>query len=334
INSQNVLAVVEKIRTEMSPIDKIGGSPSFRLDPANEALLWRILQNFGPFIQHKRPELGYYLTSLFEARQVYTANLETDGSSGGSSGNKIPERRGEASAARKAEEVQDSGDPLGFQYIEEIQTNSPLGKELHSLARPRPPLTKLIPGLTRELESKFERGARVQRWPNGQMMLADPPSGSDSVVIRPATPIEVKAYLGWKEKRGFVRIPSVHGLKAWKALEAKAKDLGVVLYEGADMTQGPLQGTALRDFVAKNGGQIAQLQELFDLLPASYFGAGRIKRIFLKSPRQDDAHFSAYDATTGSLYLYSGAFAGSKRNMAAIFLHETGHANAARYRLN
>ncbi|HKX13349.1 MAG TPA: hypothetical protein VJP40_09365, partial [bacterium] len=78
----------------------------------------------------------------------------------------------------------------------------------------------------------------------------------------------------------------------------------------------------------------AHLQELFDLLPASYFGAGRIKRIFLKSPRQEDAHFSAYDAATGSLYLYSGAFSGSRRNMTALFLHETGHGNAARYRAN
>ncbi|HKY62802.1 MAG TPA: hypothetical protein VJR29_05215 [bacterium] len=333
INSQNVLTVVEKIRAETTQIGKIGGFKSFRLDPANETLLWRILQNFGPYIQHMRPELGSYLSSLFEARQVYKANLETEGSTGGSGENKVPERRGETAAARKTG-VPDAGDPLGFHYVEEIPTHSPLGKELHSLAHPRPPLSKLVPGLTRELEAKFERGARVQRWPNGQMMLADPPSGSDSVVIRPATPTEVKAYLAWKEKRGFVRIPSVQGLKAWKALEARAKELGVLLYEGADPTQGPLQGAALREFVAKNGGQIAQLQELFDFLPASYFGAGRIKRIFLKSPRQDDAHFSAYDAATGSLYLYSGAFAGSKRNMAAIFLHETGHGNAARYRLN
>lgn len=331
ITPDNVLDVVEAIRTGAPELDKIGGFSAFRLNPADESVLWRILQNYGPYIQHKRPELGAYLHALFEVRQVYGVNLESGEPASEPGKGRIPERRGEASAAKQSE---DATDPVGFKYAEEIQTNTRLGQELHSIARPKPSLTKVIPGLTKELEMKFERGARVQRWPNGRNMLVEPSSGSDTVVVNPATPAESSAYVQWKERRGFVRVPPTEGVKAWKALDARAKELGIKLYEGSDATEAPLRGKALEEFVRKNGGQIGQLKELLDLLPASFYGEGRIKRIFLKSPRQEDAHFSAFDAANGSLYLYSGAFNGSRRNMAALFLHEAGHSNAVRYRMS
>jgi ppGpp synthetase/RelA/SpoT-type nucleotidyltranferase/serine/threonine protein phosphatase PrpC len=331
VNPRNVLAVVEAIRTTTPQLDKIGGFSAFRLAPANEQLLFRILQNYGPYIQHKRPELGAYLHALFEVRSVYAADMEGGTPSGEPGTGKIPERR-DGAAAKKADS---SGDPLGFRYVEEISTNGLLGRELYTLAHPKPSLNKVIPGLTREMEMQFERGAQVRKWPTtGQFMIAETPSGSDTQVIRPATPVEVEAYRQWKDRRGFAPIPQAQARQAWKALEARAKALGIILYEGADLTRGPLRGEALEKFVRENGGQIAQVKELLDLLPASFFASGKLKRIFFKSPRQEDAHFSAYDAANGSLYLYAGAFNGSRRNLAGLFLHEAGHANAVRYRSN
>ncbi|HKX13117.1 MAG TPA: hypothetical protein VJP40_08195, partial [bacterium] len=51
----------------------------------------------------------------------------------------------------------------------------------------------------------------------------------------------------------------------------------------------------------------------------------------LNVPRQGPGLLSSYDPNTGTAYLYSGSFDGSRHYLSALFFHELGHSTAERY---
>ncbi|MFO1463098.1 MAG: hypothetical protein U1F66_04930 [bacterium] len=329
INPGNLMKVIATIRARSTPLERIGDFMPFLPSEEGRRILAKIMDNYAGLVSDANPKLGSYLEAMFKPGEAYAAALDFKEAPEGQG--KLPERR-ENSQRVAALAPTRLGEPTGA-YVEEIPATSLVGKELKGLARPRPSFVSEVPGLTPELEKTFDRGGRVEKWPSG-MMLVEAPSGAETRVVRPASPSLVVAYLRWYQRQGFARADAVQAETAWRELQGRARELGVQLVLGEDVAQGKPEGKPLQDFLEENSGQVVFLNRLLQLLPASMLGSGRLNRIHLRAPRQGDAHFGAYDAADGSLYLYSGGFQGSRRNLAALFLHELGHPNAERYHTN
>lgn len=328
LRADNVMQVISTIRSRSTSMERIGDFIPFNPDAGDRSILRRIMDNYGATVHAVNPKLGMYLQEMFRPHEAYLASLDTGGAGGkGGKGGKLPGRRAVPVAPARAAAT--LGEPTGA-YVEKIPLGGS-GADLKSLGAPRPTYVGEIPGMTPELATTFDRGGRIEQWPTGRM-LVEPSSGADTRVVRPASPAEILAYLRWSQRQGFTRVESAQAAEAWKKLEGRAKELGVALYLGGEAATGRPEGKALEVFLEENGGQVVFLNALLQKLPASLIAGGGLKRIFLKSPRQENAHFGAYDAADGSLYLYSGSFQGSRRNLAALFLHEIGHPTAERYR--
>ncbi|MCC6274003.1 MAG: hypothetical protein IT572_11115, partial [Deltaproteobacteria bacterium] len=327
LRADNVMQVISTIRSRSTSMERIGDFIPFNPESGDRSVLRRIMDNYGATVHAVNPKLGMYLQEMFRPHEAYLASL--DAKERGGNGGKLPGRRAVQVAPVSAREIAALGEPTGA-YVEKIPLGGS-GADLKSLGASRPTYVGEIPGMTPELAKTFDRGGRIEQWPTGRM-LVEPSSGADTRVVRPASPAEILAYLRWSQRQGFTRIEAAHAVEAWKKLEGRAKELGVALYLGGEAATGRPEGKALEAFLQENGGQVVFLNALLQKLPASLMAGGGLKRIFLKSPRQEDAHFGAYDAADGSLYLYSGSFHGSRRNLAALFLHEIGHPTAERYR--
>jgi len=327
INPGNLMKIIAAIRARSTPLEKIGDFMPFLPNEEDRRVLTKIMGNYSLFVHQANPKLGAYLEAMFKPGEAYAAALELKDPEDGE--DKLPERRPESAAALVAVPTPRLGDPTGA-YVEEISTQGPLGKELKSLARPRPTFVSEVPGLTPALEKIFDRGGRVEKWPSG-MMLVESPSGAETRIARPASPTEIVSYLRWYQRQGFANADGSQTVLAWKQLEKRAQEMKIQLVLGEDVAEGKPEGERLERFLKDNSGQVVFLNSLLQLLPASALGGGHLNRIHLKTPRQENAHFGAYDASDGSLYLYSGGFEGSRRNLAALFLHELGHPNALRY---
>ncbi len=326
LRADNVMQVLSTIRSRSTPMERIGDFIPFNPESGDKSVLRRIMDNYGATVHAVNPKLGMYLQEMFRPHVAYLASL--DAKDRGGNGGKLPGRRA-LEATPPARDVAALGEPTGA-YVEKIPLGGS-GADLKSLGAPRPTYLGEIPGMTPELAATFDRGGRIEQWPTGRM-LVEPSSGADTRVVRPASPAEILAYLRWSQRQGFTRVDSAQAAEAWKKLEGRAQELGVALYLGGEAATGRPEGKALEAFLQENGGQVVFLNALLQKLPASLIAGGGLKKIFLKSPRQEDAHFGAYDAADGSLYLYSGSFQGSRRNLAALFLHEIGHPTAERYR--
>lgn len=328
LRPDNVMQVISDIRSRSTSMERMGDFIPFRPDMYDRQVLKLIMDNYGSIVHAANPRLGLYLAEMCRPKEAYIAPLDNNGESG--NGGKLPKRQASMADVAAGKRPEYSGEPTGA-YVENIPMGG-MGMDLKSLAGPRPSYVSQIPGLTAKLEKIFDRGGRVEDWPQGKM-LVEAPSGAETRLVRPATPAEAMAYLRWSQHQGFRPVAIPHAQAAWGQLNSRAKELGISIFLGEDAATGALEGKKLETFLQENSGQVAYLNALLQRLPASLILAGGMRRLFLRSPRQENAFFGAYDAADASLYLYSGAFQGSRRNLAALFLHEIGHPSAERYRL-
>ena len=210
---------------------------------------------------------------------------------------------------------------------QEMDPSFGIGADLYSFNQSLLDHQQDIPHLTKGMEESFEAGGMVYPF-NGNFMMMDFPSGAYTLNGVPVEKEAFQAYQAWKAKRAFPQVDLSTSRPAWSELQRRANSLGLniplVGGFGEKGTLNPDDGT-----LEIMGGQIVFLNELMKILPDSLFRAGDLKNVYLNTPRHGPGLFSSYDQ--GSVYLYNGAFNGSRRNMAGLFLHEIGHSLNGKY---
>ncbi len=189
-----------------------------------------------------------------------------------------------------------------------------------------------VPGLTRELESLFREGVTIQptiAYQPGETLVKRDRfikivrlSGADTIISLPAKAEEYRVYQAWRAKLGFGESDGQGGGR--KALQELGGKLGIQFAE-----------RMLADQQAEYIAQILQT------LPPTFFSAQSpeghryLRSIRLGSGRvgiRGAAMDSAFKGDT--VYLYSGALEGPRRNLMGLLLHELGHSTANRYALS
>jgi len=187
------------------------------------------------------------------------------------------------------------------------------------------PGVQMTPALRKELkraESVFERGGEVSVL-KGKPILIDLVSGAHTVQSHRASPEVAQFYEIWKGERSFPKADPVAAKQAWGELQARAKSLGIAIEYG--------DSYMVKDKQEVSHEAIVYLNELMKMLPDSMLANMHLKKIALNVARKGPGLLSSYDEQTGTAFIYSGAFSGTRQNMAGLFFHELGHSTAERY---
>ncbi|HEX5033817.1 MAG TPA: hypothetical protein VFW62_05000, partial [bacterium] len=190
------------------------------------------------------------------------------------------------------------------------------------------PGVNMTPALRAELkkaEAMFEHGGGMSEL-RGKHIIIERVSGADTIQSHRASAEVAEFYKIWKAERGFTAVDSATANQAWGELQGRAKSLGIQITFGQQY-----HDSSLEKKLEAHGSVIVYLNELMKLLPDSMLANPHMKHIVLNVPRQGPGLLSSYDSATGTAYLYSGSFDGSRKYLSALFFHELGHSTSERY---
>jgi hypothetical protein len=220
----------------------------------------------------------------------------------------------------------------------ELSPKDGIGQDLIALMGERPSLvgSRPFPGLdarrAAELESHFEEGSVIYDIPKKGLVLVKLESGATTIGdLTKVTPTEEKFYQFWKQERGFSSVDPKAAESAWKSIQERAQRLRLTVRFGKNHYFDPMGPTGGAQKVFENfGGQIVFLDQLFQILPDAFLKTAKLEAIRLNTDRVGAGKLSSYEHSR--VHIFEGAFLGSRRNLAALLLHELGHATAVRYR--
>lgn len=203
-------------------------------------------------------------------------------------------------------------------------------QDLVAFHQDRASIAEQIPHLTPELESGFERGARIIQTGDRYYLV-----GADQSATRPIGQAELEAYQAWRKQQGFSSGSFAQAQLAWAQAQGKAKAYGIVLsYERQGNVSRPdglelLTHTELALF----SEQISYLNELIGQLPKGFFGGSKLAEIRLvldPAQRQYGDAISVYQ--DGTLRIGLEQLMGSRRNLIGWFFNGVGHVAVERFK--
>lgn len=180
----------------------------------------------------------------------------------------------------------------------------------------------------KDAERVFEQGGQATEL-NGRILLIALESGAHTINSRGTTKEVLDFYNVWKSQRSFTEVDPATARQAWTELQTRAKSLGIKVTLG-EYSGHSAESPRDQDILAQ-GAAIAYLNDLFKLLPDSMLANPRLREIALNVSRKGPGKLSSYDEHSNTAFIYSGAFTGTRQNMAALFFHELGHSTAERY---
>lgn len=204
-----------------------------------------------------------------------------------------------------------------------------LEADFYALRNPRRSLVGKVDGLTAELETSFDRGARVIK-SGEQYYLVESVSGGHTSRSSLVNKTTAKAYQQWYQAKGFKPVSLEQARNSLDELQEQARRRGINIQYPGSHPRGQTKPDVQDTFLQERGAQIVYLNELFKQMPESFFDDGVIHTIHLDTPRQGTGHLAHYNPGTHELYLYQGLFNASRRTFMAGVWHELGHVPAQR----
>lgn len=302
-NFREILIAVSQFSAKGS---RHGRHQKLKPSPTGRHILGKVVQGFGETLRGLDPEYHRQLVELTGGAH----RIETK----------------EAPGARRSSEPMAK---MKGHIHADASVVALLKTDLASLDGTRPSLVGEIPGLTLELERKFEVGGSVGLL-DGRMMRTELPSGAHTQFSYPTTPEEHLIYRRWFDRQWGALPQRLAARPALESLLARAADAGIDIKFGEERRPMRLWNEAkIQEVLETHGPALAYLNEIMAQLPKSIMQNSPLKTIHLNSARVGAGHFGTF--VKGTAYIYSGAMQGSRRNLAALFLHELGHAAEQRY---
>ncbi|HEX5035139.1 MAG TPA: PP2C family serine/threonine-protein phosphatase, partial [bacterium] len=326
IGPDNVMDVIGMVRANSTQMGTRKYPQAFVPEPQGIEILNLAMRRFGPLIKARDPK-------LYEFLQGFQPKTQAQAFPG------VDPAQGDPVAARRAAALPIQ-EPVQLGKLE-LDASQGLGADLASFQSNQVylseavqlPGVKMTPALRAELkraEAIFEHGGMIIELRPGQPLLMERMSGAETMNAKPASSEVVKFYDIWKAERSFQPVDAATAKAAYTELKARTDRLGIKLFLGEEQSRGSKRAD-LEGEIKHHGDALAYLNNLMKLLPDSMLANMHLKQIHLSVPRQGAGLLSSYDSNTGAVYLYSGAFTGSRRYMSALFFHETGHSTAERY---
>ena len=326
ISADNVMDVIGMVRANSTQVATRKYPRAFAPEPKGVEILNLAMRRYGALIKAQDPQLHEFL-------QGFLPKTKAQAFPG------ADPAQGDPVAARRAAAVPVT-EPVKLGKLE-LDAGQGLGADLASFQSDRVYLSETVklPGVTmtpalraelKKAESIFEHGGMIIELRPGKPLLMERMSGAETMNAVPAGPEVVKFYDIWKAERSFQPVDAATAKSAYTELKARTDRLGIKLFLGEEQSRGSKRAD-LEGEIKQHGDALAYLNQLMKLLPDSMLANMHLKQIHLSVPRQGAGLLSSYDSDTGAVYLYSGAFTGSRRYMSALFFHETGHSTAERY---
>ncbi len=313
VDPSNVLEVLLALHQLARKGGGVGkGQQALRLKPMGQQVLTKIGEGYGPLIQKIHPELYQYYLSLNGNQRI------------GFDSGRVHFRALAGAWARLRDWVSRDADTSEISWD---VLRGQLHEDILSLGKQRPNLQKEIKNLPRQFGELFERGATVEQR-DGQNFLVEPSRGNQAIMTRPVGAEVQLAYLEWQKRRGFIETNVGQTEQALAEMRTGLGSLGVTV-EIAPLDSETSPG--LRGLSGQERGALVYLNEIFKQMPAHFWQSAQIKKIAIMTPRPGMHSGAHFDANTQTVYIYSDAFKGSRRNLAAVVLHEIGHGTARRF---